>query len=188
MKLKKLKPLLFLLFTTLVSAHGVSSASARIEKRPANLIEIKVQFNLIDLLNHDSKKYSLPLIASLSDANFEIFYKEIIKLFQEKLLIQIGKNHIKSHNRFPSASQMFALIKREFIERKFSKNRLYTFSDRRFYHVFYFDFLLQNEKDLKKLSIKFPEELGTVYTTFTQSTNQEIHHGRTWRYKVDVFK
>jgi len=80
---------------------------------------------------------------------------------------------------------MFDLIKREFIESRLiqgAKNIPYTFNERRFYQVFYFDFLISSPRDLQELSIAFPKELGTVYTTFTESTNQELHQGDIWTY------
>ena len=168
-------------------AHGISTATAKIEMRPGNLIELKIQFNLIDLLNHNEKKYSLPLIASLSDEKFGLFYKEIVKLFKQNLIIKIADKPINSNARLPTQAQMFALLKREFIETKFSKNPQnipYTFSDRRFYQIFYFDFKVENQQVLEKLLIQFPQQLGTIYTTFTQSSNQEIHQGDAWKYQL----
>ncbi len=188
----KLKTWLFALFLIVfvapcTYAHGISTATAKIEMRPGNLIELKIQFNLIDLLNHNEKKYSLPLIASLSEEKFGLFYKEIVKLFKQNLIIKIADQPINSNARLPTQAQMFALLKREFIETKFSKNQQnipYTFSDRRFYQVFYFDFRLKNPQDLEKLFIQFPQQLGTIYTTFTQSSNQEIHQGDSWKYSL----
>ena len=78
---------------------------------------------------------------------------------------------------------MFDLLKRELIETKVvqgSKDNLYTFSDRRFYQVFYYDFRVSSADDLKQMSVKFPKELGAVYTTYTESINQEVHPGHTW--------
>ena len=187
LKVSLLALLLILFVAPRTYAHGISTATAKIEMRPGNLIELKIQFNLIDLLNHKEKKYSLPLIASLSEEKFGLFYKEIVKLFKQNLMIKIADQPINSNARLPTQAQMFALLKREFIETKFSKNQQnipYTFSDRRFYQIFYFDFRLKSPQDLEKLSIQFPQQLGTIYTTFTQSSNQEVHQGIPWKYQL----
>lgn len=177
--------LIFLVLPLNAYTHGLTSASAKIELRPGNLVELKVQFNFIDLLNHQSKNFSLAVIAALSQEKFGLLYQEVRKLFKKKLIVKKGAKRLEINRRFPSQSQMFHLIKREFIELKFNKkqkNVPYTFSDRRFYQVFYFDFRIASAKDLKELSISFPKELGSVYMTFVQSSNREIHKGEFWSY------
>lgn len=164
--------------------HGITSTTATIALRPANLVELQVQFNFIDLLNHKSNNYSLPLIASLSDDKFGLLYQEVIKLFNKELRITKGIEILEINARFPTQIQMFDLIKREFIEKRVMKNAKnipYTFDERRFYQVVYFDFLINSAEDIQKLSITFPQPLGTVYVTLTQSSNQEVHKGAAWK-------
>ena len=165
-------------------SHGIKTATAKISARPAGVVEISVQFNFIDLLNHNSHDYSLPVIAALSEKEFGLLYKEVIKLFKHKLIIKNGSKTLPSNMRLPTQAQMFSLIKTEFIESKITHQKPYTFSDRRFYQVMNFDVRLTNTQDLALLSVVFPKELGDVYVTYTQSNNQEIHRGEVWRYKA----
>ena len=165
-------------------SHGIKTATAKISARPAGVVEISVQFNFIDLLNHNSHDYSLPVIAALSEKEFGLLYKEVIKLFKNNLKIKNGTKTLPPNIRFPTQAQMFSLIKSEFINSKITHKKPYTFSDRRFYQVMHFDVRLTGKQDLAKLSINFPKELGGVYVTYTESSNQEIHHGETWRYKT----
>lgn len=165
-------------------SHGISSATAKISARPAGVVEISVQFNFIDLLNHNSHEYSLAVIAALSDKEFGLLYKEVIKLFKNNLTIKKGTKTLPPNMRIPTQAQMFSLIKSEFINSKIIHKNPYTFSDRRFYQVMNFDVRLTDKQDLAQLSIDFPKELGDVYVTYTESNNQEIHRGETWRYKA----
>jgi hypothetical protein len=179
-----LSVLFLLLFGSNVQSHGLKSASATISVRPNHLIELQVQFDFIQLLNHKNKNYSLGVIAALSDEDFGRLYDEVIKLFDRALLLE-GEGHLLSLNRrYPSQSQMFGLLKRQFIESKLSgkqKAAPYTFSDRRFYQVFFFDFKMRPSQSLKDLEVTFPEELGDVYVTVTRSRNREVHAGEVWR-------
>lgn len=180
--------LLFVFFVTFPFesyGHGISSATARVSLRPGSLIELQVQFNFIHLLNYKSHDYALPVIASLPEEKFGLLYDQVLKLFKEKLLIKMGPDALKMNMRFPSARQVQEVLKREFIETKFKKRNekaLYTFSDRRFYQVFYFDFRLPSAQAVQDLSIAFPKELGAVYVTYTESANKEVHPGDAWTY------
>ncbi len=165
-------------------SHGISTATAKISARPAGVVELRVQFDFIDLLNHNSHDYSLPVIASLSQKEFGLLYKEVIKLFKNKLKIKNGAATLQPNMRLPTQEQMFSLIKTEFIESKISHTKPYTYSDRRFYQVLNFDVRLSNIKDMAQLSIIFPKELGEVYVTYTQSNNQEVHRGEAWNYRA----
>ncbi len=165
-------------------SHGISSATAKISARPAGVVEISVQFNFIDLLNHNSHDYSLPVIAGLSEKEFGLLYKEVIKLFKNNLKIKKGSKILLPNMRPPTQEQMFSLIKTEFIESKIIHKKPYTYSDRRFYQIMNFDVRLAGTQDLAQLSVIFPKELGDVYVTYTQSNNQEIHRGEAWVYKA----
>lgn len=164
-------------------SHGISSATATISARPAGVVELSVQFDFIDLLNHNSHNYSLPVIAALSEKEFGLLYKEVMKLFSNNLKIKKGSEALPPNMRFPTQEQMYSLIKTEFIESKITHTKPYTYSDRRFYQILNFDVRLSNPSDIAQLSITFPKELGDVYVTYTQSTNQEVHRGGSWNYK-----
>ena len=168
-------------------SHGISSATATISARPAGVVELSVQFDFIDLLNHNSHNYSLPVIAALSEKEFGLLYKEVIKLFSNNLKIKKGPEALPPNMRFPTQEQMYSLIKTEFIESKITHTKpytyTYTYSDRRFYQILNFDVRLSNPSDIAQLSIIFPKELGDVYVTYTQSSNQEVHRGGSWSYK-----
>ena len=164
--------------------HGLKSATANIEVRPNNLIELKVQFDLNKLLNHNSNQYSTMTLAALSEEKFAFLYNEIIKLFDNHLQVNNAGKSITINKRYPTQQQMFQVIKRQFIKSKFTAKQAaepYTFSDRRYYQVFYFDFKLSAKEDLAALSISFPSELGNIYITFSESTNYEIHSGKMWQ-------
>ncbi|MCB0352988.1 MAG: hypothetical protein KDD64_05660 [Bdellovibrionales bacterium] len=174
-----------LLFPLLAYGHGIHSATAQVALRPGGLIEVEVQYNLVDLLNHGSQEYSLPIIASLSEEQFELLHTEVLKLFTKALIIKIGERRIGLHIRFPTSDEMFAVIKREFIEAKIGghdQSDLYTLSDRRFYQKAYFDFRLVSMDDLKSLSVEFPKELGPVYVTYIESKNSLVSPGALWEY------
>ena len=164
--------------------HGLKSATANIEVRPNNLVELKVQFDLKKLLNHNSNQYSIPILAALSEEKFALLYNEIIKLFDNHLQIKNGDKSISINKRYPSQQQIRQVIKRQFIKSKLMAKQAvepYTFSDRRYYQVFYFDFKLNVKNDLEALSISFPPELGNIYITFSESSNHEIHSGEKWQ-------
>ena len=178
------KAILLCLFPLMALGHGVTSATAKLEVRPNNLVELKVQFDFIELLNHKAIKYSLPQIASLKPETFAVIYQEVIKLFNNQLTITHGDKFVTTNKRYPSNEQVLKLLKRELIEVNFSspnKQAPYTFSDRRFYQQFYFDFRLNNAEDLSQLQVAFPKELGNVYVTVSQSTTRELHKGEMWR-------
>ena len=190
MKYISLTFLFFLSFLSFLSfnalSHGVKSATANVEVRPGNLIELKVQFDLIKLLNHNSNQYSLALIAALPDEKFALFYQEIIKLFDKRLMIKSAGKPVSVNKRYPSQQQVAQLIKRQFISSRLSTEQAtdpYTFSDRRYYQVFYFDFRLSSKQDLDNLSVVFPPELGNIYITLSHSSNHEVHSGEAWRLK-----
>jgi hypothetical protein len=164
-------------------AHGVTSTTAKLEVRPNNLVELRVQFDLIELLNHQAEKYSLPQVASLTPETFGKLYQEVIKLFDKKMSIQVGDRVVAVNKRYPSKDQVLKLLKRELMEVNFSsdnKEAPYTFSDRRFYQQFFFDFRLNVKKDLKRLHLDFPNELGNIYLTMSTSKTLELHKGESW--------
>ena len=170
-------------------SHGLTSTTAKIALRPGNLIELRVQFDFMGILNHRSHDYSLPVIASLPEDKFGLLYNEVIKLFKTKLTVKLGNDSltdtITTNMRFPSQQQVMNVLKRQFIQSQFlqdKNNTPYTFSDRRFYQVFSFDFRLNALEDLKDLSITFPKPLGEVYVTYSESSNQAIHSGSDWRF------
>ena len=120
-----------------------------------------------------------------------LLYRAVIKLFDRDLIIQKGAKTLGINTQFPTQQQVFSLLKREFIESQFindPKNRPYTFSDRRFYQVFYFDFLINSPQHIEDLSLSFPKELGGVYVTLTRSSNQEVTPGETWTDKKALNK
>lgn len=166
-------------------SHGLTSTTAKIALRPGNLIELRVQFDFMGILNHRSHDYSLPVIASLPEGKFGLLYIEVTKLFKTKLKVKIGNDTIDTNIRFPSQQQVMNVLKRQFIQSQFlqdNNNTPYTFSDRRFYQVFSFDFRLNSLEGLKDLSITFPKPLGEVYVTYSESSNQAIHSGSDWRF------
>ncbi len=165
-------------------SHGLVSAASKIELRPNNLVEIQVQFDFIKLLNYRSKDYALPVIASLPKEKFGLLYVEVIKLFDKHLEVKKGKDLIALNKRYPSQERMFDVIKKQFIENKFSlknKGAPYTFSDRRYYQVFNFDFKISEKEDLNKLRISFPKALGNIDVTYSEPTTKELHKGEAWR-------
>lgn len=167
-------------------SHGITATSAEIQVRPSNLIELKLQFNWMDLLNHQSNQYSLAVVASLPEDQFALLYNAVKKLFQTELVIKKGATRLELNMRFPSQDQVFKLLKREFVETQFQRTQTdipYTFSDRRFYQVFYVDFLIDSHQDINALSISFPKPLGDIYTTLSYSSNQELHEGTVWTAK-----
>ncbi len=177
------KAMLLCLFPVVVFGHGVTSTTAKLEVRPNNLVELRVQFDLIELLNHNATKYSLPQVASLKPETFGLLYQEIIKLFNTQLKIKNANALVATNKRYPSKEQVFNLLKRELINVNFSspqKETPYTFSDRRYYQQFYFDFRINTEKDLDHLQVEFPKELGNVYVTISRSVTRELHKGEVW--------
>lgn len=177
--------LLFIVSLMAIKAygHGLVSASSKIELRPHNLVEIQVQFDFIKLLNHSSKDYALPVVASLPKEKFGLLYTEVIKLFDKQLQIKKGKGLIAFNKRYPSQEQVFEVVKKQFIEQKFSsrnKGAPYTFSDRRYYQVFNFDFKISKKEDLDKLNITFPKPLGNMDITYSEPTTKELHKGEAW--------
>lgn len=176
--------LIFLSFNAY--GHGITATSAEIQVRPSNLIELKLQFNWIDLLNYQSNQYTLPVVASLPKEKFTLLYNEVKKLFQKELVIKKGSTRLEMNMRFPSQEQVLKLLKREFVESQLQQTQTdipYTFSDRRFYQIFYVDFLIDSHKDINALSISFPKPLGNIYTTLSYSSNQELHQGTVWMAK-----
>lgn len=164
-------------------SHGIKAPTAKVELRSQNIINIQVQFNLIDLLNYKSKNYSLMAVAALPKAKFEKLYQEVIKLFNRSFTVKRAEKIIELNKRYPSSEQVYQLIQREFIEKKVTasdKHIPYTFSERRFYQLFNFDIRLKTIGDIKNVNISFPKELGDVYVTYSNSKTMELHTGETW--------
>ena len=177
------KVIVLCLLPLTVFAHGITSTTAKLEVRPNNLVELNIQFDLIELLNHHGTKYTLAQVAALKPQTFSVLYQEITKLFYTQLKLKVRNNLLKTNKRYPSAQQVLNLLKRELIDVNFSspqKQIPYTFSDRRYYQQFYFDFRANIEKDLSQLQIEFPKELGNVYVTVSTSATRELHKGEIW--------
>ena len=164
--------------------HGVVSTSVNITSRPNHLIEIKVQFNLYDLLSHAGKNYTLTQLPSMTEAQFESIYNDIVNIFNNELVANYEGKAIPLNSRYPSKEQVYALIKREFIESMMSdtakKNLPYTFDERRFYHVFYFGFKMLDSTKLNLLKIDFPRALGDINVTYSTSKTTVLHEDESW--------
>lgn len=203
------------LFSIYADAHGVASSTAKVEYRSSNIVELKIQFELPPVLNysnsaqphsqraslHDhpgalgkphstvpSNPYRLPVLASLSEDQFALLYKDLVALFERSVRVYLNGKEIALHARYPSQSQMFELVKQQFAEDMIMKGRKtvpYTFSDRRFYQQFYYDFKLASKQDLPDLEVVFPNELGSIYVTYSQSVSYELHSGERWKLESD---
>ena len=177
--------LLMLMATTVLSVegHGLASASAKIEVRPNRLVELRVQFDFIELLNHDSKVYPLAVVAALPDEKFALLYKEVIKLFDNELKVMLGTKAVVLNKRYPTAQQMFSLLKGQLVDSQFSNpaSKLYTYSDRRFFQVLAFDFKLLTAQESSQLKVTFPKELGDIYITYSKPKSSSLHPGESWQ-------
>ncbi|MCO1336490.1 hypothetical protein MO867_19340 [Microbulbifer sp. OS29] len=175
--------LMFTLTSFGAQSHGLISTTAKVEVRPNNLVELQVQFDFIALLNHRSKDYQLPVVATLSPEKYGLLYQAVTKLFDQHLEVSVGGAPVKLNRRYPSRDQMFEVTKRQFIESSFSgvDSTPYTFSDRRFYQRFFFDFKVSSREDINKLVVSFPKELGGIYVSFVQPVSKEVHSGEPWK-------
>lgn len=184
-KKKLLKCVVLALLSVNSFGHGLVSTTAEVSLRPHNLIEVQVQFDFSALLNHNSNAYSLSLLASLNDEKFGLLYGEVIKLFDRRLIVKNKGIPIDLHRRYPTQEQVFGLLKQQFIESTMGPSQFslpYTYSDRRFYQLAFFDLKLNSSEDLKNLEITFPPELGDVYVTFNEPKTVEVHKGKAWSY------
>jgi hypothetical protein len=177
--------LLLLMITAVLSAegHGLTSASAKIEVRPSRLVELSVQFDFIELLNHGSKVYPLAVVASLPEEKFALLYREVIKLFDNEVKVMLGNKAVVLNKRYPTAQQMFSLLKGQLVDSQFSNqtSKLYTYSDRRFFQVLSFDFKLITAQQLNDMQVTFPKELGDIYVTYSKSKSSSLHPGEPWQ-------
>ena len=166
-----------------VEGHGLASASAKIEVRPSRLVELTVQFDFIELLNHGSKVYPLPVVASLPEEKFALLYKEVIKLFDKELKVMLGTKAVVLNKRYPTEQQMFSLLKGQMVDSQFSNqvSAPYTYSDRRFFQVLSFDFKLITAQQLSDMKVTFPKQLGDIYVTYSKSKSSSLHPGEPWQ-------
>ena len=165
-----------------VEGHGLASASAKIEVRPSRLVELTVQFDFIELLNHGSKVYPLPIVASLPEEKFALLYKEVIKLFDNELKVMLDTKAVVLNKRYPTEQQMFSLLKGQMVDSQFSSqvSAPYTYSDRRFFQVLSFDFKLITSQQLSDMKVTFPKQLGDIYVTYSRSKSSSLHPGEPW--------
>jgi hypothetical protein len=166
-----------------VEGHGLASASAKIEVRPSRLVELTVQFDFIELLNHGSKVYPLPVVASLPEEKFALLYKEVIKLFDNELKVMLDTKAVVLNKRYPTEQQMFSLLKGQMVDSQFSSqvSAPYTYSDRRFFQVLSFDFKLITSQQLSDMKVTFPKQLGDIYVTYSRSKSSSLHPGEPWQ-------
>jgi|TARA_B110000967_G_C18614319_1_gene425571 hypothetical protein len=166
-----------------VEGHGLASASAKIEVRPSRLVELTVQFDFIELLNHGSKVYPLPIVASLPEEKFALLYKEVIKLFDNELKVMLDTKAVVLNKRYPTEQQMFSLLKGQMVDSQFSSqvSAPYTYSDRRFFQVLSFDFKLITSQQLSDMKVTFPKQLGDIYVTYSRSKSSSLHPGEPWQ-------
>jgi hypothetical protein len=166
-----------------VEGHGLASASAKIEVRPSRLVELTVQFDFIELLNHGSKVYPLPIVASLPEEKFALLYKEVIKLFDNELKVMLDTKAVLLNKRYPTEQQMFSLLKGQMVDSQFSSqvSAPYTYSDRRFFQVLSFDFKLITSQQLSDMKVTFPKQLGDIYVTYSRSKSSSLHPGEPWQ-------
>jgi|TARA_B110000238_G_scaffold182901_1_gene209037 hypothetical protein len=177
--------IILLLISTLslpAQSHGLTSASAKIEVRPSRLVEISVQFDFIELLNHSSKQYPLPIVAALPEDKFNLLYLEVLKLFTMKMKISIGDKLIDVNKRFPTVQQVKSVLQSQFMNSQFSaqSNLPYTFSDRRFFQIVSFDFKLKSLEKIDDLKVLFPDELGDIYVTYSTTNSGHVNSGKVW--------
>ena len=170
-----------------VEGHGLASASAKIEVRPSRLVELTVQFDFIELLNHGSKVYPLPIVASLPEEKFALLYKEVIKLFDNELKVMLDTKAVVLNKRYPTEQQMFSLLKGQMVDSQFSSqvSAPYTYSDRRFFQVLSFDFKLITSQQLSDMKVTFPKQLGDIYVTYSRSKSSSLHPGEPWQHNRD---
>lgn len=165
--------------------HGIISSTANITERGNGLVELKIQFDLVTFLQNSQSPKTLQQLSTLEPEHFSNIYKDVIHEFKKGLNVTQGKKAIALNQRFPSSEDVHALLKREFIESKLSKQAKksipYTFNERRFYQVFFMDFKIKKGSDLQSLSIQFPKALRNMYVTYSKSHTSELHTGETWR-------
>lgn len=191
-------------------AHGLISSAATITSRANHLMEIKLQFNLLTVIDnledihnindkinastdtmahraHSTAKhqrYTLSQLVALSDKQFSVLYKELITHLDKSLQVSIAGRNITLNKRYPSQQQVSSLIKREFIEslmsEKAKRSTPYTYNERRHYQVFYVGFKVNNEAERNALKVTFPDALGDLNVTYSESTTSLLHKGQVW--------
>jgi hypothetical protein len=198
--MSSLQSIAYALLITLVSAipsassyaHGVKSSSAAIEALPNRLVNIKVQFNLVDFFSNSPQANALPLqvLAAMPEKMFALLYQSILDTFDTELQVTLqSQTSPKGRNaplnpRLPSAAQAQQLLQSELAHLSRSKEAefYYTLDDRRFYQVFNYDFRLTTEESIEGLTIAFPHKLGEVYISFNTPQMRHLEPGETWSY------
>ena len=170
--------------------HGLRESTAEIKVLENRLVTIKVQFNLIDYLNSEARSKSpidLEMISVMPEGMFESVYASVtesflsgMQVFCKRLDGSAQRIHINA--RFPSAQQAKGLIKRERVEKQYSGNGKppYTYSDRRFFQVFNFDFRLAKGDSIDCLRMRFPSQLADVFTSFSEQQTRHVAPMSEW--------
>ena len=174
--------MLILVSSQMVCAHGVKNTSASIEIRPNGLVELQIQFHFVDVLNHIGKDTDLVSIAAIKPKQFQVLYQTVQQLFDKGLVVTYGKKELALNERYPSTEQALELTKREFLEKTYlsDKSIPYTYSDRRFYQVFSFDFKLPKNSEIKDIKVSLSKELGEVNLTLSQSLTCHLNEVTNW--------
>ena len=175
-----------------VYAHGIKSSSATIEVLPNRLVNIKVQFHIVDFLHNTPESRALPLqvLASMPKKMFALLYQSVLAIFDAELQVtlrsqaSLNPKPVSLNLRLPTSEQAHRLLKRELVENNHSGQGSppYTFDDRRFYQVFNYDFRLSTEQNIGDLNIIFPRELGEVYVSFITPQMRHVEPGKIWSF------
>lgn len=175
-----------------VYAHGVKSSSATVEILPNRLVNLKVQFHLLDFLHHspESGVLTLPAVASMPEHMFVSLYQSVLADFDDNLQVSLGEEPAVLNLRLPSPRQAHGLLKREFVESKYAGQGSppYTFDDRRFYQIFNYDFRLTPEQNIDDLHIRFPSKLGKIYVSFVSPQTRDVTPGEIWSFEERAAK
>ena len=177
-------------FSAGVNAHGIKSSSATVEVLPNRLVNIKVQFHMVDVLHAapGTSALTLPVVAAMPEQMFASLYEAMLAEFdvglQASLLAQPGlsRQSVVLNKRLPSAQQVQGVLKRELVESKYAGQGKppYTFNDRRFYQIFNYDFRLAPGQSIDDLKIVFPAQLGEIFVSFTAPQTRNVAPGETW--------
>ena len=193
-----------LLLSPFSLAHGLKDPTANIEVFPNGLVNIKVQFYLLDFLKRQgaaNETVDLAALAVMPPPVFQMVYDTVRQAFVEQLTVtchaakldrktagelqaepQFDAQQLILNRRFPSGEQAHRLIQREVVEAQYANSGKppYTYDDRRFFQVFNADFKLTAKQSAECLRIRLPSELGTVYVSYSSIQARHVDADEEW--------
>ncbi len=182
-RLKQLHTVLLvasLLWTGVLSAHGLQMTTAHVVQRQDNYLYITIETSVTELFNHmayQGKPASLVHLANGSDVQLEGFRQALLGLFHQQLSLSVADRPLQSVQvRTLSVKQLRQLLQGVVAESVLNATVKQSahHSERENYLRIEVDGFIAAETTERVLQANFPKALGEMMVSYTRPAIQTI--------------